>query len=170
MERFGIYVGYFEEDNDLNEITSGSEGRADLILIGTFNEKNEFVGFVITNWCDKYSTDTLIFNNKTVWDVGGYAEDEEGNDLWVEVKKQDPDFWSKIEVFYEYLNSDEDDDHYNLGKAILDESRLFHGFSGSSIPMDGSKGIDGFSINLLNVKTSNGFKLNLNNSNRLRFL
>lgn len=143
--KVGIYACKIDEYS--NTVESCFEGdRPDFIVIGTFDQSKNFVGRVITNWCDKFPTDSLVFNGKSYWDQAGIAEDENGNNIWLEVSNNFSYLLSKIESLYDYLCIDTDEVHYNIAKEIPDEFRLFSLFEGNT-------------INLMNVKKDNGEKL-----------
>jgi hypothetical protein len=145
--RIGIYASKKDEYGNMVECCIKGE-QPDLILIGTFDTNSEFVGRVITNWCDKYPTDSLQFRGNAFYDQGGIAEDENGVNNWLIVEKEFPSLLKKIEALYIYLEIDGDEEHYNLGKEIPDNIRLFHLFEGRN-------------INLINVRKSDGFNLNV---------
>ena len=150
--KVGFYAGKInEDDGDIDECCYAGD-KPDFIILGGFtnnNDKKEFVGRVITNWCDKYPSNSLVYGDKSVWDDGGIAEDENGNDLWISTSNDFPNLLSEIETLYEYLEIDSDDEeHYNLCEEIPDELRLNNLFEGEV-------------INLKNVKKGNGFKLDL---------
>lgn len=147
IQKVGFYAGRINEDGNVDECCFSGE-KPEFILIGTFDNKKEFAGRVITNWCDKYPTDSLLFRGKSVWDQAGIAEDENGENLWAEVAKDFPNLLSEIESLYEYLESDSDEEHYNLSQEISDEIRLFCLYEGNV-------------INLTEVKKGNGENLNL---------
>lgn len=142
-----MYAGMIDDDGDVHECCYPG-AQPDIIVIGKFDNNEEFMGIVIANWCDKYPTDTLIFRDKIVIDIGGWAEDEAGNNLWDDVLKYDSEFQSKIERFYDYLEIDSDDEHRNIRQEITDDIRL-------------SVLYEGRSINLENVKKGNGYELGL---------
>ena len=149
-QKVGFYAGRINEDGNVEECCFAGE-KPEFILIGNFEifeNKKEFVGRVITNRCDKYPTDSLLFRGKSVWDQAGIAEDEKGVNLWDAVAKEFPNLLSEIESLYEYLESDSDEEHYNLSKEIPDEIRLFCLYEGGV-------------INLTEVKKGNGENLNL---------
>ena len=143
--KVGIYACKIDEYCNNVELCFAGD-RPDFIVIGTFDQSKNFVGRVITNWCDKSPTDSLIFNGKSFWDQAGIAEDENGNNLWLEVSNNFSNLFSKIESLYDYLCIDTDKVHYNIAKEIPDEFRLFCLFEGNT-------------INLINVKKDNGEKL-----------
>jgi hypothetical protein len=148
--KVGFYAGKYNDSENIEECCFAGD-KPDFILLGTFkdfNGKKDFVGRIITNWCDKYSTDSLIFEGKSVWDHGGIAEDEKGNDLWIQVSRDFPNLFSQIESLYDLLESDEDEQHYNLSEEIPDELRLYNLFEGQI-------------INLNEVKKSNGVDLGI---------
>jgi hypothetical protein len=149
--KVGFYAGKVnEDDGDIDECCYAGE-KPDFIVLGGFTNKNDkkvFVGRVITNWCDKYPSESLVYGDKSVWDIGGIAEDENGIDLWISTSNDFPNLFSEIEALYEYLEIDSDEEHYNLSKEIPDELRLSYLFEGET-------------INLKNVKKGNGFKLDL---------
>jgi hypothetical protein len=152
LGRVGFYAGKInEDDGDIDECCYAGD-KPDFIILGGFtnnDDKKEFVGRVITNWCDKYPTNSLVYGDKSVWDDGGIAEEENGNDLWISTSNDFPNLLSEIETLYEYLEIDSDDEeHYNLCEEIPDELRLNNLFEGEV-------------INLKNVKKGNGFKLDL---------
>jgi hypothetical protein len=145
--KVGFYAGRINNDDNIEECCFSGD-KADFILLGTFDSKNEFVGRVITNWIDKTPTDSLLFKGQSYWDLGGIAENENGINLWDEVLKEFPNLLSKIESLYEFLEVDSDDEHFNLSKEIPDEIRLFCLFEGKI-------------VNLANVKKGNGENLRL---------
>ena len=145
--KVGFYAGRIDVDGNIEECCFAGD-KADFILLGTFDAKNEFVGRAITNWCDNNGTDSLLFKGESLWDQGGIVEDANGNNLWDEVSIDFPNLESSIEALYEYLESDSDENHYNLSKEIPDKVRLFCLYEGRM-------------INLSKVKKSNGENLNL---------
>jgi len=148
--KVGFYAGKYNDSENLEECCFAGD-KPDFILLGTFknlNGKKDFVGRVITNWCDDLPTDSLIYEGKSVFDQGGIAEDEEGNDLWLSASKDFPNLLTEIESLYDYLEIDFDEEHYNLSKEIPDELRLYNLFEGQI-------------VNLNEVKKSNGFKLGI---------
>jgi hypothetical protein len=160
MSKIGIYAGFFDDDKDLHEMISVGD-KPDVIIIGSFNDKKIFNGIIKANWCDKFYTDTLLFNGKYAFENGGFAEDSEGNNLWDEINLIDSAFQSKIESFFEYLIIDSDQEHFNIKMNIPMESRLFQGLNNNPISTDGSTDAEGYAINLGNVKLSNGYKLQI---------
>jgi len=154
MESNQIKVGFYagrNNDDDNNEECCNLGDQPDYILLGGFKENNgkkEFVGRVITNWCDKYPTDSLIYNGKTVIDSAGIAEDEDGTDLWETASNEFPNLLSEITSLYDYLEIDEDEEHYNLSSEIPDELRLYNLYEGNF-------------VNLQEVKKGNGENLGI---------
>ncbi len=145
--KVGIYAGKIDEYSNIVECCFTND-QPDFIVIGTFDQSNNFVGRVITNWCDKFPTDSLFFNGKSVWDQAGIAEDENGKNIWSEVIQEFPNLLNKIEALYDYLTTDADNEHYNISKDIPDEVRLFSLYEGNT-------------INIIDVKKGNGEKLGL---------
>lgn len=148
--KIGFYAGKNNDDNN-NEECCNAGDQPDYILLGGFqkrNGKNEFVGRVITNWCDKYPTDSLMYNGQSVIDSGGVAEDEDGHDLWEDVSNEFPNLLNEINSLYEYLEIDEDDEHYNLSSEIPDEIRLFNLY-------------EGYYMDIQDVEKGNGEKLGI---------
>lgn len=154
MESNPIKVGFYagkNNDDDNNEECCNAGDQPDYVLLGGFkdnNGKKEFVGRVITNWCDKYPTDSLMYNGKTVIDSGGVAEDEDGHDLWEAASNEFPNLLNEINSLYEYLEIDEDDEHYNLSSEIPDEIRLFNIY-------------EGYYMDIQEVEKGNGEKLGI---------
>lgn len=143
--KIGFYAGKMNEDDNIEECCYAGD-KPDFIILGGFTKnegKNEFIGRVITNWCDKYPTDSLIYGGKNVIDQGGIAEDEEGNDLWLTVSKDFPNLLSEIETLYDFLETDSDEEHYNLRSEIPDEIRLFTLYEGNKIDIQNVKKGDG---------------------------
>ena len=148
--KIGFYAGKYNDSENIEECCYPGE-KPDFILLGTFknfNGKKDFVGRVITNWCDDLPTDSLIYEGKSVFDQGGIAEDKEGNDLWLIASKDFPNLLTEIESLYDYLEIDSDEEHYNLSKEIPDELRLYNLFEGQI-------------VNLNEVKKSNGLNLGI---------
>lgn len=154
METNHLKVGFYagkNNDDDNNEECCNAGDQPDYVLLGGFkdnNGKKEFVGRVITNWCDKYPTDSLIYNGKSVIDSGGFAEDEDGSDLWDLASNEFPNLLNEINALYDYLEIDQDDEHYNLSMEIPDEIRLYNLYEGEY-------------INLQEVKKGNGENLGI---------
>ena len=142
----GVYACKIDEYGNTVECCYAGD-KPDFILIGIFDQNKCFIGRVITNWCDKYPSDSLFFRNKSIWDQGGLAVDENGENIWEEVSKEFPDLLREIESLYEYFITDEEDEeYYNLSKEIPKEIRLFYLY-------------EGYTVNLSNVKKGNGEKL-----------
>lgn len=124
-------------------------GKPDFIAMGIVvkkNSVNEFIGRVITNWCDKYPTDSLLYDGKSTNDMGGIAEDVDGNNLWEIVQLQYPYLLPGIDELYNYLEIDADDEHYNLSSEIPDELRLFNIYEGSYLDFSSVKKGNGESL------------------------
>jgi hypothetical protein len=150
LGKIGFYAGRINED-DNNEECCNAGDQPDYILLGGFqkkNGKNEFIGRVITNWCDKYPTDSLMYNGKSTIDSGGVAEDEDGTDLWISTSNEFPNLLNEINSLYDYLEIDEDDEHYNLSSEIPDEIRLFNLY-------------EGYYVNIQDVEKGNSEKLGI---------
>jgi len=148
--KIGFYAGKYNDLENIEECFYPGE-KPDFILLGTFknfNGKKDFIGRVIANGCDDLPTDSLIYEGKSVFDQGGIAEDEEGNDLWLIASKDFPNLLTEIESLYDYLEIDSDEEHYNLSKEIPDELRLYNLFEGQI-------------VNLNEVKKSNGSDLGI---------
>lgn len=148
--KVGFYAGKLNEDDNIEEYCFAGE-QPDFILLGGFrdyNGKKEFVGRVITNWCDKYPTDSLLYDGKNVNDSGGFAEDEDGSNLWDIVSNEFPNLLNEINALYDYLEIDDDDEHYNLCMEIPDDIRLFNLYEGNY-------------VNLQEVKKGNGENLGI---------
>lgn len=150
LGKIGFYAGRVNEDDNIEECCNAGD-QPDFIILGGFQNKDnkkEFVGRIITNWCDKYPTDSLLYNGQSVIDSGGVAEDEEGNDLWEDVSNEFPNVLNEINSLYEYLEIDEDDEHYNLSSEIPDEIRLFNLY-------------EGYYMDIQDVEKGNGEKLGI---------
>ena len=148
--KIGFYAGKMNEDDNIEECCYAGD-KPDFIILGGFTkneEKNEFIGRVITNWCDKYPTDSLIYGGKNVIDQGGIAEDEDGNNLWITVSKDFPNLLNEINSLYDYLEIDEDNEHYNLSSEIPDEIRLFNLYEGNKIDIQNVKKGDGSNLGI----------------------
>jgi hypothetical protein len=148
--KIGFYAGKVNEDDNIEECCYAGD-KPDFIILGGFTNndgKKEFIGRVITNWCDKYPTDSLIYGGKYVIDQGGIAEDEEGNDLWITVSKDFPNLLSEIETLYDFLETDSDEEHYNLSVEIPDEIRLFTLYEGNKIDIQNVKKGDGSNLGI----------------------
>jgi len=149
-QKVGIYAGRKNSDGNIEECCVAGD-KPDFILLGTFEHfehKMIFVGRVITNWMDKNPTDSLLFRERSFWDQGGFAEDEHGKNVWDEVAKAFPSLKDEIESLYRFLESDSDEEHYNVCSEIQDEVRIFCLYEGSK-------------IDLKEVKKGNGEKLDL---------
>ena len=144
--KIGFYAGRVNEDDNIEECCYAGD-KPDFIILGGFSY-NEFVGRVITNWCDKYPTDSLVYGEKKVIDQGGIAEDDNGDDLWNTVSKDFPNLLSEIETLYNYLESDSDEEHYNLSAEIPDEIRLFNLYEGNVIDLQKVKKGDGSNLGI----------------------
>lgn len=144
--KIGFYAGRVNEDDNIEECCYAGD-KPDFIILGGFSD-NEFVGRVITNWCDKYPTDSLVYGEKKVIDQGGIAEDDNGDDLWNTVSKDFPILLSEIETLYNYLESDYDEEHYNLSAEIPDEIRLFNLYEGNVIDLQKVKKGDGSNLGI----------------------
>jgi hypothetical protein len=148
--KIGFYAGKMNEDDNIEECCYAGD-KPDFIILGGFTKnekKNEFIGRVITNWCDKYPTDSLIYGGKNVIDQGGIAEDEDGNNLWITVSKDFPNLLNEINSLYDYLEIDEDNEHYNLSSEIPDEIRLFNLYEGNKIDIQNVKKGDGSNLGI----------------------
>ena len=148
--KIGFYAGKMNEDDNIEECCYAGD-KPDFIILGGFTKnegKNEFIGRVITNWCDKYPTNSLIYGGKNVIDQGGIAEDEEGNDLWLTVSKDFPNLLKEITSLYDYLETDSDEEHYNLRSEIPDEIRLFTLYEGNKIDIQNVKKGDGSNLGI----------------------
>lgn len=147
----GIYTGLIIDGDQVEECYSQNE-RPDIIVMGTFDKNSGFVGQIQTNWCDKYPTDHLIIEGKSAIDSGGFAEDEDGVNLWNLVNDRFPLLQAKIEDYYEYFEMDEDEEHRNISQDIPEASRLSALFKGFTIDLsnikDGSGSYLGIIINL----------------------
>ena len=148
--KIGFYAGKVNEDDNIEECCYAGD-KPDFIILGGFTNndgKKEFIGRVITNWCDKYPTDSLIYGVKNVIEQGGFAEDEEGNNLWVTVSNDFPNLLSEIEILYNFLETDSDEEHYNLSSEIPDEIRLFTLYEGNKIDIQNVKKGDGSNLGI----------------------
>lgn len=145
--KVGFYAGKCNAEGNIEECCFAGQ-KADIIILGTFDESDNFTGRVITNLCDNSPTDTLLFRDQSVWDLGGIAENENGINLWDEVSKEFPNLLVDIDSLYEFLEADSDEEHYSLSKEIPDDKRLFCLFEGKI-------------VNLSKVKKGNGEFLNL---------
>ena len=137
----GFYAGKINDYENVEECCFAGE-KPDFIAMGIVlkhNGENEFIGKVITNWCDKYPSDSLLYNGKSTVDMGGIAEDDNGNNLWETVQLQYPHLLPGIDELYNYLEIDADDEHYNLSAEIPDELRLFNIYEGSFIDFSSVK-------------------------------
>jgi hypothetical protein len=137
IQKVAFYAAKINEYGDLEECCYSGD-KPDIILIGAI-EKCEthsgFIGRVITNWCDKLPTDSLVFRGRSFYDQGGIAEDEDGNDIWQQVLKFYPDLQIEIEALYENLVIDCDEEHYNISQEIEDEIRMFCLYEGNHIDL-----------------------------------
>lgn len=150
LGKVGFYAGKVNEDGNVEECCYAGD-QPDFIIMGGFNVKDknkEFDGRVITNWCDKYPTDSLVNGNKIVIDQGGIAEDEDGNDLWISTTNEFPNLLNEINSLYDFLEIDSDDEHYNLSAEITDDLRLFNIY-------------EGYHMDIQNVQKGNGEKLGI---------
>jgi hypothetical protein len=150
LGKIGFYAGRVNEDDNIEECCNAGD-QPDFIILGGFqniDDKKEFVGRVITNWCDKYPTDSLVYGDKIVLDQGGIAEDEDGNDLWISVSNKFPNLLNEINSLYDFLEIDSDDEHYNLSVEIPEEIRLFNLY-------------EGYHMDIQEVEKGNGEKLGI---------
>ena len=165
--KVAIYAGQTDEETEEMIAISQAEEKPSIIAIGFFdthlegseNEWYGFVGYVITNTCDKVRTESVFFMDElgqtvTAHDMGGEAFTEDDIDLVSEFKKLYPNEWLQIEhLLDEYFYcSDEDQDeetlYLTLKKDIPEEVLMTSVFSGDWLDLE-------------EVKTNNGSRVGL---------
>jgi hypothetical protein len=123
LGKIGFYAGRVNEDDNIEECCNAGD-QPDFIILGGFKNKD---------------------NKK---DSGGVAEDEDGHDLWEDVSNEFSNLLNEINSLYEYLEIDEDDEHYNLSSEIPEEIRLFNLY-------------EGYYMDIQEVEKGNGEKLGI---------
>jgi hypothetical protein len=166
--KVAIYAGQTDEETEEMISLSQAEEKPSIIAIGFFdthlegseNEWYGFVGYVITNTCDKVRTESVFFMDElgqtvTAHDMGGEAFTEDDIDLVSEFKKLYPNEWLQIEhLLDEYFYcSDEDQDeetlYLTLKKDIPEEVLMTSVFSGDWLDLEEVKTNNGSSVGLM---------------------
>jgi hypothetical protein len=166
--KVAIYAGQTDEETEEMIAISQAEEKPSIIAIGFFdthlegseNEWYGFVGYVITNTCDKVRTESVFFMDElgqtvTAHDMGGEAFTEDDIDLVSEFKKLYPNEWLQIEhLLDEYFYcSDEDQDeetlYLTLKKDIPEEVLMTSVFSGDWLDLEEVKTNNGSSVGLM---------------------
>lgn len=166
--KIAIYAGQTDEESEETVSVSEVGDKPSIIAIGFFdthlegseNEWYGFVGYVITNTCDKVRTESVLFMDElgqtvSAHDMGGEAIADDEIDLISEFKKIYPDEWSQIEYLYsEYFYcSDEDQDdetlYLTLKKDIPEDILMTSVFSGDWLDLEEVKTNNGSSVGLM---------------------
>jgi hypothetical protein len=141
--KVGIYTALHDEDSDELIPSYSSEEQPYIIVIGFFgshlvgtdDEWYGFVGYVITNTCDKCRTESVLFMDDfgqtiSAHDMGGEASTEDGVDLVAQFKRIYPNEWAQIEKLqgeFFYCSEEEQDNdtlYLSLTKDIPKELQL----------------------------------------------
>jgi hypothetical protein len=163
--KVAIYAGQTDEETEEMISISQAEEKPSIIAIGFFdthlegseNEWYGFVGYVITNTCDKVRTESVLFMDElgqtvTAHDMGGEAFTEDDIDLVSEFKKLYPNEWLQIEHLldeYFYCSDDDQDDetlYLTLKKDIPEEVLMTSVFSGDWLDLEEVKTNNGSSV------------------------
>ncbi len=166
--KVAIYAGQTDEETEEMISISQAEEKPSIIAIGFFdthlegseNEWYGFVGYVITNTCDKVRTESVLFMDElgqtiTAHDMGGEAFTEDNKDLVSEFKKLYPNEWLQIEHLldeYFYCSDDDQDDetlYLTLKKDIPENVLMTSVFSGDWLDLEEVKTNNGSSIGLM---------------------
>ena len=163
--KVAIYAGQTDEETEEMISISQAEEKPSIIAIGFFdthlegseNEWYGFVGYVITNTCDKVRTESVLFMDElgqtvTAHDMGGEAFTEDDIDLVSEFKKLYPNEWLQIEHLldeYFYCSDDDQDDetlYLTMKKDIPEEVLMTSVFSGDWLDLEEVKTNNGSSV------------------------
>ena len=166
--KVAIYAGQTDEETDEMISISQAEEKPSIIAIGFFdthlegseNEWYGFVGYVITNTCDKVRTESVLFMDElgqtvAAHDMGGEAFTEDDIDLVNEFKKLYPKEWIQIEHLldeYFYCSDDDQDDetlYLTLKKDIPEEFLMTSVFSGDWLDLEEVKRNNGSIVGLM---------------------
>jgi hypothetical protein len=166
--KVGIYTAqYDEEEGELIPLFAKEEkpyliaiGFFDSHLVGTFDEWYGFVGYVITNTCDKVRTESVLFMDETgqtveAHDMGGEAISNDGNDILASFKEMYPAEWAQIEkLLYEYFYCTEEEQendtlYYSIKKDIPEALQLTNLFTGDTLDLEDIKKNNGSRLCLM---------------------
>lgn len=166
--KVAIYAGQTDEETEEVISISQAEEKPSIIAIGFFdthmegseNEWYGFVGYVITNTCDKVRTESVVFMDElgqtvTAHDMGGNAFTEDDIDLVSEFKKLYPNEWVQIEHLlddYFYCSDDDQDDEtlfLTLKKDIPEVFLMTSVFTGDWLDLEEVKTNNGSSVGLM---------------------
>ena len=166
--KVGFYTAVYDEESDELIPNYSSEVKPYIIVIGFFgshlvgtdNEWYGFVGYVITNTCDKYRTESVLFMDDfgqtiSAHDIGGEALTDDGVDLVAQFKKTYPKEWSQIEKLQEeffYCSEEEQDNdtlYLSLTKDIPDELQLTQINQGDWLDLEEVRKNNGNSVGLM---------------------
>ena len=161
----GIFSANYDEDYDEWTPCYDAEEMPYLAAIGFFaqhlpkteNEWYGFVGYVVTNTCDKFRTESVLFmtdSGQTVCahDMGGEAITEEGLDLVEAFKNKYPMEWSQIMALYDKYfycteeQQDEDTIYLSLTENIPANLHLENIYGGDWLDLEIVKKSNGFSL------------------------
>lgn len=135
----GFYAGKIDESGDVIECCFEGDN-PDIILMGSIDANGSFLGKVITNYCDKYPTESVVLDNASLWDT-----EDDAAQLWSKILEKDGSFQTNIKSLFDFLVNDDSEEYFILSQEIPDDKRLFCLFSGCSINLnevrkgDGSK-------------------------------
>jgi hypothetical protein len=141
--KIGVYTAVEDEDSGDLIASYSAEEMPYVIAIGFFGthlpntefEWYGFVGYVISNTCDKCRTESVLFMNETgqtvsAHDMGGEALTEEEVDLIASFKEMYSTEWAQIQSLYDeyfYCSEEEQDNetlYLNISKNIPESLQL----------------------------------------------
>jgi hypothetical protein len=164
----GIYAAQFDEETEELSPISGADEKPFIIAIGFFgshlvgseNEWYGFVGYVITNTCDKCRTESVLFMDEigqtlSAHDMGGEAIAENDTDLVAAFKEVYPNEWSQIQEYlddYFYCSEEEQDNetlYLSIAKDIPDSLQLSEIYQGDWLDFEEVKKSNGSSVGIM---------------------
>jgi hypothetical protein len=164
----GIYAAQFDDETEELLPISDAEEKPFIIAIGFFgshlvgseNEWYGFVGYVITNTCDKCRTESVLFMDEigqtlSAHDMGGEAIAENDTDLVAAFKEVYPNEWSQIQEYldeYFYCTEEEQDNetlYLSIKREIPESILLSNLYSGDWLDLEEVKKNSGSSVGIM---------------------
>jgi hypothetical protein len=168
VNKVGIYSAQFDEETEeLSPLLDAEEipfiiaiGFFGSHLVGSENEWYGFVGYVITNTCDKCRTESVLFMNETgqtlsAHDMGGEAIAENDADLVTAFNETYPNEWSQIQKYldeYFYCTEEEQDNEtlfLSIKKEIPESILLSNLYSGDWLDLEEVRKNNGSSVGIM---------------------
>ena len=168
VNKVGIYSAQFDEETEeLSPLLDAEEipfiiaiGFFGSHLVGSENEWYGFVGYVITNTCDKCRTESVLFMNETgqtlsAHDMGGEAIAENDADLVAAFNETYPNEWSQIQKYldeYFYCTEEEQDNEtlfLSIKKEIPESILLSNLYSGDWLDLEEVRKNNGSSVGIM---------------------